>query len=123
MATVQLQMKGRNVEVSDSVRSYAESKFKRLERQLDDPRIELELHVEKNPRIADDHSAEAAIFTKHDTLRAHADGPAFEAAIDALVDKLERQVVRYRERRQRKPAHKSPVKVAPPIAELEPEQP
>jgi putative sigma-54 modulation protein len=108
---MRLQVKGRGIEVSESVRRYAEGKFQRLERQLDDPRIELELHVERNESIADDHTAEATIYTKGRTLRAHAAARAFEATIDDLVDKLERQVVRYRERRHRKPAHKTPAKV------------
>ena|SRR5438105_8723962 len=109
---MRLQVKGRHVEVSESVRRYAEGKLRRLERQLDDPRIELELHVERNPSIADSHVAEATVFTKQRTLRAHAAGRAFEAAVDELVDKLERQVVRYRERRRRKPAHKTNGKAA-----------
>jgi putative sigma-54 modulation protein len=122
---MQLQVKGRNVEVSESVKRYAEGKLRRLERQLDNPRIELELHLEKNPSIADSHTAEATIFTKGPTLRAHASGRAFEAAVDQIVDKLERQAVRYRERRHRKPAHKTNGKVAveapePDIVELEP---
>ena len=120
---MRLQSKGRNVEVSEAVRSYAESKFRRLDRQLDDPAIELELRLETNPSIADDHAADASVFAKHDTLRAHATGPTFEVAIDELVDKLERQVVKYRERRQRKRAHKTPPRAATPLAEPEPLEP
>ena len=109
---MRLQVKGRGIEVSDSVRRYAERKFQKLERQLEDPDIELELQLENNPKIQDDHTAEAAIFSRRFSLRAHASGPRFEAAIDALVDKLERQAVRSRERLQRKPAHKTAPKVA-----------
>jgi putative sigma-54 modulation protein len=116
---MRLQVKGRGIEVSDSVRKYAEGKFKRLERQLEDPEIELELHVEPNPKIADDHTAEAAIRSRRLTLRAHSSARAFEAAIDGLVDKLERQAVKSRERRHRKPAHKTPPKVAAPAPEPE----
>jgi putative sigma-54 modulation protein len=110
---MRLQVKGRGVEVSESVKRYAEEKFRKLERQLDDPEIELELHVEANPKIADDHTAEAALRSRRLTLRAHAAAGAFEAAIDVLVDKLERQAVKSRERLHRKPAHKTPPKVAP----------
>ncbi len=41
---MQFQVKGRNFEVSDSIRSYAEEKLGKLERQLTDPRVELEPH-------------------------------------------------------------------------------
>ena len=73
---MRLQVKGRGIEVSESVRKYAEGKFKRLERQLDDPEIELELHVEANPKIADDHTADAAIRSRRLTLRAHSSARA-----------------------------------------------
>jgi putative sigma-54 modulation protein len=100
---MRLQVKGRNVEVSDSIRRYAEEKLGRLERQLADPtQVELELAIEQNPSIADDHVAEATIWTKGPTLRARERSTAFEASIDQLVDKLERQVTRYRAKRSRR---------------------
>ena len=100
---MRLQVKGRNVEVSDSIRRYAEEKLGKLERQLADPtQVELELAVEHNPSIAANHIAEATIWTKGPTLRARESSTAFEASIDQLVDKLERQVKRYREKRSRR---------------------
>ena len=102
---MRLQVKGRNVEVSESIRRYAEEKLAKLERQLADPtQVELELAVENNPSIANDHVAEATIWTKGPTLRARESSTAFEASIDQLVEKLERQVKRYREKRSRKEA-------------------
>jgi putative sigma-54 modulation protein len=100
---MRLQVKGRNVEVSDSIRRYAEEKLSKLERQLADPtQVELELAMETNPSIAANHVAEATIWTKGPTLRAREASGAFEASIDQLVDKLERQVKRYREKRSRR---------------------
>lgn len=100
---MRLQIKGKNVEVSDSLRRYAEEKLGKLERQLKDPtQVELELAVEHNASIANDHVAEATIWTKGPTIRAREASPGFESSIDQLVDKLERQVVRYREKRSRK---------------------
>ncbi len=102
---MRLQVKGKNVEVSDSLRRYAEEKLGKLERQLKDPtQVELELAVERNPSIADDHVAEATIWTKGPTIRAREASADIEASIDLLVDKLERQVKRYREKRSRKEA-------------------
>src|SRR6266540_3265884 len=100
---MRLQVKGKNVEVSDSIRAYAEEKLGRLERQLADPtRVELELAVERNPSIADNHVAEATIWTKGPVLRAKEASTDMRASIDLLTDKLERQVTRYREKRQRR---------------------
>ena len=66
---MQFQVKGRNLEVSDAIRSYAEEKLGKLERQLADPtQIELELSIERNPSISANHVAEATIWTKGPTL-------------------------------------------------------
>jgi putative sigma-54 modulation protein len=95
---MQFQVKGRNVEVSESIRSYAEKKLGKLERQLTNPRVELELAVENNPSIADNHVAEATIWTSGPVLRAREASSDMHASIDQLVAKLERQVRRYRSR-------------------------
>ena len=100
---MRLQVKGRNVEVTDQIRRYAEEKLGRLERQLADAtQVELELALEQNPSIAANHVAEATIWTKGPTLRARERSTAFESSIDQLVDKLERQVQRYRAKRSRR---------------------
>jgi putative sigma-54 modulation protein len=99
---MRLQVKGKNVEVSEAIRTYAEEKLGRLDRQLADPtRVELELAVEKNPSISANHVAEATVWTKGPVLRAREASSDMRASIDLLVDKLERQVARYREKRQR----------------------
>jgi putative sigma-54 modulation protein len=102
---MRLSVKGRNVEVSDAVRRYAEEKLGKLARQLADPtQVEVELSLETNPSIARNHIAEATIWTKGPTLRAREAGVGFEAALDELTEKLERQVKRYREKRSRREA-------------------
>ena len=99
---MRLQVKGKNVEVSESVRQYAEKRLSKLEKQLADPtQVELELAMERNPAIAANHVAEGTIWTKGPTLRAREAATGWEASIDQLVDKLERQVVRYREKRKK----------------------
>ena len=112
---MRLQVKGRNVEVTDQIRTYAEEKLGRLGRQLAEPtQLELELAVEPNPSIADNHVAEATIWTKGPTLRARERSAAFESSIDQLVDKLERQIERYRAKRSRREAGRRANGHAPP---------
>jgi putative sigma-54 modulation protein len=96
---VQLRVKGRGVEVTEAIRSYAEKRLGKLERQLPDPRIELELSAEHNPSIKAHHVAEATVWTKGPVLRARESSQDMRASIDKLVDKLERQATRYREKR------------------------
>jgi putative sigma-54 modulation protein len=90
---MELQVKGKNLEVNEAIRSYAERKFRKLDRRLNDStRVELELAVEKNPSIADSQVAEATVHVKGRTLRAHETPRDMKAAIDELADKLVRQV-------------------------------
>ena len=102
---MRLQVKGKNVEVSESIRSYAERKLGKLEKKLAAPtQVELELAVERNASIAANHVAEATIWTKGPTLRAREASSDMKASIDQLVEKLERQVIRYRDKRRRRAA-------------------
>jgi putative sigma-54 modulation protein len=100
---MRLQVKGRNVEVSDTLREYAELKLSKLSRHLHDlTEVELELAVERNPSIAASQVAEATIWTKGPVLRAREASNDMRASIDLLLEKLERQAIRYREKRQRR---------------------
>ena len=101
---MRLQVKGKNVEVTPSIREYAERKLGKLSKQLaEQTQVEVELSEQRNPSIAASHVAEATIFTKGPTLRAREASPDMKASIDMLVEKLERQVKRYRERRRIEP--------------------
>jgi putative sigma-54 modulation protein len=101
---MRLQVKGKNVEVTPSVREYAERKLAKLGKQLaEETQVEVELSEERNPSIADNQVAEATIFAKGPTLRARESSGDMKASIDLLVDKLDRQVKRYRERRRVEP--------------------
>jgi putative sigma-54 modulation protein len=99
---VRLQVKGKNVDVTDSLKDYALQKLGKLDKHLNDAaRLELELHVERNPSISQNQVAEATIWTKGPVLRARESSTDMKASIDMLVDKLERQARRYREKRRR----------------------
>ena len=111
---MRLQVKGRHVDVTDSLFQYAEKKLGKLARHLsDESRCELELIVEHNPSISDSQVAEATVWTKGPVLRARESSPDMYASIDQVADKLERQVKRYRDRRTRKSAQHMAVHHAP----------
>jgi putative sigma-54 modulation protein len=95
---VRLQIKGRNAELTSDVRSYAESKFTRLDKQLaDETAVEVELVEEaKHGRF----TAGATVFAKGQTLRAAESTSDIRASIDKVVETLERQIVAYREKRR-----------------------
>src|SRR6266704_6457660 len=90
---MQLQVKGKNLEVSESIRSYAERKLAKLDRQVHElTRIEIELAVEKNPSVAANQVAEATVWLKGHTLRAREATRDMKASIDDLTEKLLRQI-------------------------------
>ena len=105
---MRLQVKGKNLEVSDSIRSYAEQKLQKLQKQLGEAvQVELELTVERNPSIRDSQVAEATVFTKGHSLRAREASRDMRASIDGLTDKLLREVKTYREKRRREPRRRA----------------
>ncbi len=92
---------GRGIRVTDDMRRSAEHKLSRLERlERRSTRIEVEVIVEKNPRLAHLKRIEATLVVPRKTFRAHAEDPEFESALDALVRRLERQVRDHHERRR-----------------------
>src|SRR3954451_17867338 len=104
---MRLQVKGRHINVTDSLFSYAERKLAKMARHLSDESWgEIELIVEHTPGICENQMHELTIWTKGPVLRARQSSTDMYAAIDLVADKLERQVKRYRERRKRgRPPH------------------
>ena len=63
---MELQIKGRNLEVSESMRTFAERKLAKLGRLChESTRVELELAIEKNPSVAAHEVAEATTIGVH----------------------------------------------------------
>ena len=97
---MELQIKGRNVEVSESMRAYAERKLAKIAKQChESTRVELELAVEKNPSVAAHEVAEATVWLKGRTLRAREASRDMKAAIDKVAEKLHRELSELRDKR------------------------
>src|SRR5947209_7785768 len=100
---MQLHIKGKNLEVSDSIRDYAERKLAKLEKQVQPTtRIEVELAVERNPSVAANQVAEATVWLKGHTLRAREATRDMKASIDELAEKLIRQIRDERDKKSSK---------------------
>ena len=101
---MRLQVKAHHDTLSDSVDAYVEKRLGKLGKRLHpETLVEVTLSKEHNPSIADDHSAEAVVYTKGPNLVARESAATYEAAIDLLVEKLERQIERYRDKRVLEP--------------------
>jgi putative sigma-54 modulation protein len=87
-------VKGKNVEVPERVRDYTQRKLRRLERLLDDRTDAIvEFSNEMHKSASDAHIAEVTLVIEGRTLRSHAVGISYQAALDEVVDKVERQAV------------------------------
>ena len=87
-------VKGKNVEVPERVRAYAKRKLQRIERILDD-RSEaiVELSNEQHRSAADAHIAEVTLSIDGQMLHTRAAGISYQAALDDVLDKVERRAV------------------------------
>jgi putative sigma-54 modulation protein len=117
---MRVQVKARHGHVSDSVRTYAEEKLGKLGRRVHDLTvIELTLSREHNPSIADDHAAEAIVHAKGPNIVVRGQATTWEAAIDRLLDKLERQIERQRDMKTHERRRRAPREQAVPAEELD----
>jgi ribosome hibernation promoting factor len=98
---MRLQVKGKNLDVSDSIRDYAERKLAKLNGRVhEQTQVEVELAVERNPSIAANQVAEATIWLKGpDVVRAREASPDMKASIDELLEKLLRQLEHHRDKK------------------------
>jgi putative sigma-54 modulation protein len=112
-----LQLTVRHGHVGDPIKAYVEGKFAKLERRLHESAlVEVVLDRERNPKIADDHVVEAEIHVKGRNLVGREAASTYEAAADLLVDKLERQIERRRDKRVHEPRREAArVVPAPPV--------
>ncbi len=96
-------VKGKNIDVPDHVRQYAERKMRRLERFLDDrSEAVVELSAEQHHSAAESQIVEVTLVVDGQPLHSHAAAPTHQAGLDIVIDKIERQAVDYRERHQGK---------------------
>jgi len=92
-------MQCRNVEVPEALRAVAREKVGRVGRHLDGwDHAEIHFSEERNPRIADREVCEVTLRGHGHVVRAKASAPDTLAAVDRVVEKLERQVSRLKSR-------------------------
>ena len=91
---MQIELTGHHIEVTDSLRDYVNEKMAKLERHFDKvSNIHVILEVEGGR-----HKAEATVHMSGHDVFANCTEEDMYAAIDGLVDKLDRQVKKYKEK-------------------------
>ncbi len=91
---MQLNLTGHHMDLTDALRNYVNEKLGRLERYFDKVgNVHVVLSVEKNRQ-----KAEATMHVNGADLFANSEGDDMYAAIDALSDKLHRQLKKHKEK-------------------------
>lgn len=94
---MQINLTGRHVEITEPLKEYVNTKFSKLERHFDHiNNVYVILNVEKLNQIA-----EATLHLNGGEVFANAEHTDMYAAIDSLIDKLDRQVIKYKEKMNR----------------------
>ncbi|MFA7094861.1 MAG: ribosome hibernation promoting factor [Gammaproteobacteria bacterium] len=91
---MQINLTGHHIDITQALRDYVTSKMERLERHFDHVLdVHVVLSVEKLRQ-----KAEATLYIRGGSIHADAVDEDMYAAIDALIDKLDRQVKRHKEK-------------------------
>ena len=99
---MQINLTGHHVDITDSLRNYVNEKMERLERHFDKvSNTHVILTLEKLV-----HKAEATVHMSGNDIFAEASEADMYAAIDSLVDKLDRQVKKHKEKLKNHLHHK-----------------
>ena len=100
---MRIEVKGRNLPVSEELKEHVAKRFKKVERQVSElAELEVELFEERNPAIADSQVAEVTLHLKGVTLRARDASPDIVHSINMACDELSRQVKRHRDKRRKR---------------------
>jgi putative sigma-54 modulation protein len=98
---MRIEVKGRNVAVSDELRGRVEKRFEKIAKQVSPLAVlEIELSEERNPSIKDSQVAEVTLFLKGTTLRARDASASMMQSVNKVADELARQVKRHRDKRR-----------------------
>lgn len=93
---MQISVTGHHVDITDALKSYVDSKFERLERHFEHvTNVHVILSVEKLRQ-----KAEATMHVNGANVFADSVHEDMYAAIDTLTDKLDRQVLKHKEKMQ-----------------------
>jgi len=100
---MRIEVKGRNLPVSDDLREHVARRFNKIARQVSElAELEVEVFEERNPRVADSQVAEATLHLKGVTLRARDASPDIVHSINMVSEELARQVKRNRDKRRKR---------------------
>ena len=105
-------VRGENIEVTEAIRNYVEKKVGKLERYFDNvpdatAHVNLKVYTEKTAKV------EVTIPLPYLVLRAEETSPDLYASVDLVVDKLERQIRKFKTKINRRTRETALINQAP----------
>ncbi len=101
---MKLVIQGKNIEITDAIRSYVDQKiskavshFQHLTNEVD-----VNLSIAKNARVTPKQTAEVTLYVNGAVVRAEESSDSLYASIDLVANKITRQLRKYKEKRQDK---------------------
>jgi putative sigma-54 modulation protein len=101
---MKLVIQGKNIEITDAIREYVTHKMEKAVSHFQQLAMEVDvnLSVERNPRITTNQSAEVTIYANGAVIRSQESSESMYASIDLVADKIARQLRKYKEKRNDK---------------------
>jgi putative sigma-54 modulation protein len=94
-----IKIRGKNVELTPALKGYIEEKMGRLEKYFDQVKaVDVALTVEKNKSIENTQKAEVTVFVNGSAIRGEEASVSMYSSVDIVVEKLERQLKKYKSR-------------------------
>src|SRR6202790_1754976 len=113
---MRIEVKGRNLPVSDDLREHVVKRFRKISRQVSElAELEVEVFEERNPAIADSQVAEATLHLKGVTLRARDASSDIVHSVNMVSDELSVQVKRHRDKRRNRRESRAAASVPPSV--------
>ena len=114
---MRIEVKGRNLQVTDDLREVVARRFEKVDKQVSDlATLEIELAEERNPANPDQMVAEATLYLKGVTLRAKNASKDSKHSINLVADEIARQVKRHRDKRRKRREQRAFAAQSPPPA-------
>ena len=96
---MQINMQGKNIELTDALKEYAQKKLNKVEHFFHNiQKIDIELEVDKIKEEAQRQIAKVSVFASGTVLHATEATGDMYASIDLIVDKIDHQIKKFKEK-------------------------
>lgn len=100
---MQVTITGKNMQVSERTEDFIREKLERIDRHLgDSSEARVELSQEKTKNVNERHIVQVTLYNNGTVIRAEERAADLKDATDAVVDKLDKQIRRYKDKQVRK---------------------